>query len=168
MELRTCQSIHSFLDYRTDIGSFQVLTPRKKIQSQETQEVSVRFAPMSHKIFYSTCIISAQEKPNLKITLNLHGEGASPEISLSQTSLDFGNVIVGQPIVRTISVQNNAQFDLKYLYELVPDATCNSKNFDHSEAFQLLRLSEKLSQNSSGEIILKFLSDNDNVFFNKY
>jgi hypothetical protein len=115
--------------------------------------------------FTSLVTIICPERANIRIALKLAGEGAAPSIALSQESLDFGHVIVGHTISRSIQVKNNANFALEYVYELRPTASMHTKNMSGAEAFEIPRKNQWLKPGEAGEATVVFSRDHDDLTF---
>lgn len=151
------------LEFLCERGSFEVLTPPTRIRPLGETKVRVRFQPPSNMKFTTDVVVRCKDKPNTRTTLHVTGEGASPSITLSHEVLDFGNVVVGQSITRSIQVKNNADFSLKYLYELKPDQEMKYLNSSGSAAFTLKDAMQWLKPGESGEISVTFNPDHDDL-----
>jgi hypothetical protein len=115
--------------------------------------------------FNSIVHVKCPERPNIGITLKLAGEGAAPNIALSQEALDFGHVVVGHTVARTVQVKNNANFALEYVYELRPTPAMHSKNMSGAEAFDIPGKNQWLKPGESGEATVVFSPDHDDLTF---
>ena len=149
------------LEFICERGSFEVLSPPARIRPLGEAKVRVRFQPPSNMKFVSNIIVRCKDRPNTRTTLHVTGEGASPSIVLNQDVLDFGNVVVGQAITRSIQVKNNADFSLKYLYELKPEPEMKHLNSSKVDAFTLKDSMQWLKPGESGEITVVFSADHD-------
>ena len=153
------------LEYVCERGSFEVLTPVSTIKPLMSAQVRLRFSPSANMQFTSTVTIVCPDRPNNRIVLHLSGQGAAPSIEVSQDTLDFGNVVVGHTITRSLKVKNNANFALEYVYELKPTSDMHTKNMSREEAFTIVKRSQWLKPQESGEATISFSPDHDDPSF---
>ena len=153
------------IDYICERGSFEVLTPSFEIRPLQSAEVKIRFSPCANMKYKSTVQIMCPERPNTRITLLLSGEGAAPSIALSQETLDFGHVLVGHSITKSIQVKNNASFSLQYTYELKPKNTMHYKNMSGTDSFTIPVRTQRLQPGETGEAVVTFSPDHDETNF---
>ncbi|OHT10660.1 hypothetical protein TRFO_04162 [Tritrichomonas foetus] len=153
------------LDYVCERGSFEVLSPSCELRPLQSTELHIRFAPCANMKYKSTVQIRCADRPNSRITLSLNGEGAAPSIALSQESLDFGHVVVGHSITRSIQVKNNANFAQQYTYELKPTPTMHNKNMSGNDAFTVPVKTQRLQPGETGDASVNFSPDHDDLTF---
>lgn len=153
------------IGYDVDVGSFEILTPSCVINPKSFANVTIRFHPSVQAVFTSKVLVRSLSKPNIKTTLYLSGSAAGPSIDLSADSVEFGHVMVGHIITRSIHVKNNAGFAFKYVYKLEPEKGMHHTNMDNTEAFRLEKSSEWLDPGSTGTCIVSFNSDHDDLEF---
>lgn len=165
VEIRSVTKKTVQLDFISERGSFEVLTPSLTLKALQTAELRIRFAPNANMKFKSNVMIVCQERPNTRIKLNLSGEGAAPSISLSSEFLDFGHVVVGHKITRSIQVKNNANFALNYIYELQPENEMHHINMNGEDAFSIPVTSQRLQPGETGEAVVVFSPDHDDLSF---
>ena len=153
------------LEYICERGSFEVLTPSQTIKPLMTTQLRVRFSPSANMKFTSSVTVVCPDRPNNRIVLQLTGQGAAPSIEVSQDTLDFGNVVVGHTITRSVKVKNNANFALEYVYELKPTEDMHNKNISREDAFTIVKKSQWLKPQESGEATISFSPDHDDSNF---
>ena len=149
------------VQYDCDVGCFEVLSPPAIIPPTGSTVLHVRFTPALQYSFQSILKVTCPTKPNNRITLNLSGQGAAPSIDLSADRLDFGHVMVGQSVTKTITVRNNASFALKYIYMLKPEDNHYHINMDLNDAFSINTKSEWLEAEKQGAVTVTFTPDHD-------
>jgi hypothetical protein len=146
-------------------GSFEVLSPSLVLRPLTAAQLRIRFAPSANMKFTSRVEVFCPDRPNLRVALSLSGEGAAPNIALSQESLDFGHVVVGHSVSRSIQVKNNATFALEYVYALRPAASMHTLNMSGADAFTILRTRQWLKPGDTGDATVVFAPDHDDVTF---
>ena len=144
-----------------EVGAFEVLTPVLDILSLQNCIFRIRFLPLKKLHYNSQIIIYCPEKPNIKITLDLHGEGASPSLSINTDVIDFGYVLLGQTFTKTLSINNGALFDLHYFFKLNPNLNMYHLNRNNSECFTLPITSEWISPESEIDLLISFNPDHE-------
>ena len=149
------------LIYENDCGSFEILTPNCEISSLQSKTIRIRFSPTSKLSFNNNIRIRSSIKHNIRITLNVSGQGAAPSIAVSLESIDFGNVLIGHSVTKTIQIKNNATFGMKYIYKLVPSNEMHHKNLNQTESFIVEKESEWLDADCNGLATIKFSPDHD-------
>lgn len=147
--------------YECDVGSFEVLSPPCDIPPRGTTVLHVRFTPAMQYKFESLLRVTHLARPNSRVTLKLAGQGAAPSIDLSAERIDFGHVMVGQTVTRSINVKNNAAFELKYVYRLNPDNNAHHINMDLTDAFSVKKPFEWLEADKTGQTVVAFSPDHD-------
>lgn len=165
VELRSVTKKTMQLNFVSERGSFEVLTPSCFLKALQTIEVRIRFSPNANMKFKSSVHVICPERPNTRIKLNLSGEGAAPSISLSSETLDFGHVVVGHKITRSIQVKNNANFALNYIYELQPTSEMHCVNMNGEDSFTIPFASQRLQPGQTGEATVVFSPDHDDLSF---
>lgn len=165
VEIRSVTKKTMQLEFVSERGSFEVLTPPCMLKALQTIEVRIRFSPNANMKFKSSVLIVCPERPNTRIKLNLKGEGAAPSISLSSETLDFGHVVVGHKITRSIQVKNNANFALNYIYELQPTNEMHCVNMNGEDSFSIPYASQRLQPGQTGEATVIFNPDHDDLNF---
>lgn len=165
VEIRSMSRHAMPVNYSCESGSFEVLSPSTEVQPQSTTTLRVRFTPASAHIFRAKATIICPTRPNLKITLNTVGRGAAPSINMSQTSLDFGHVMVGHPVTRTLSVINDGSFELQFFYKILPKEGARFLNSSGTPAFSIVSSSEWLAPGQTGEASVVFSPDTDRQDF---
>jgi hypothetical protein len=165
VELKSVVKKNLPLEYECELGSFEVLSPSVVVRPLQSTTVRIRFAPTANMKFTSLVHVKCPERPNIRVALKLAGEGAAPSIALSQESLDFGHVVVGHTIARSVQVKNNANFALEYVYELRPSPTMHTKNMSGAEAFEIPRKNQWLKPGETGEATVVFSPDHDDLTF---
>ncbi|HHS13542.1 MAG TPA: choice-of-anchor D domain-containing protein, partial [bacterium] len=76
------------------------------LEKGETQDVIVRFAPVSTGSKTSSLNIEINDPKNETIEVHLSGIGAEPDIDISPASHDYGDVMLGQSSSRGFTVEN--------------------------------------------------------------
>ncbi|EAY01921.1 hypothetical protein TVAG_068880 [Trichomonas vaginalis G3] len=165
VEVRSISRHPLTLNYECESGSFEVLSPTTEIQPQSTTNVRVRFTPSSALVFRAKAVIKCPTRQNCRITLSVVGRGAAPSINMSQTSLDFGNVMVGHPITKSLSVINDGSFELQFFYKIMPKEGARFNNSSGTPAFSIVSNSEWLAPGQTGEASVVFSPDTDRQDF---
>jgi hypothetical protein len=99
-------------------GSFEILSPLLVFRPLTADQLRIRFAPFANLKFTSRVDVFCHDCPNLRVVLSLYWDSVAPSITLSQESLDFGHVVVGHSVSRSVQVKANATFALEYVYNL--------------------------------------------------
>jgi len=72
-----------------------------------TCEILVQFAPTSEGLFSSNIVITSDDPDEQTININLKGNGVPlPDIDVNPTTINFGDVYVGDSAQQTITVSN--------------------------------------------------------------
>lgn len=75
--------------------------------------IVLRFAPIAIGAFSSSFNISSNDPDENPVTITLAGDGIGiPDITVDPTTVGFGNVLVGNSVQETITVQNHGASDL--------------------------------------------------------
>ena len=75
--------------------------------------IVLRFAPTTIGAFSSSFDISSNDPDENPVTITLTGNGIGiPDITVAPTTVGFGNVLIGNSVQETISVQNDGASDL--------------------------------------------------------
>lgn len=165
VEIRSMSKHKLTISYFCECGSFEILSPARKIHPLKSVTVRVRFYPNGNHLFTSKAIIQDVNKPNSRITLELKGEGTAPSIRLSNDFLDFGHVLVGNQVTKSISVINDVSFELQYLYKLQPEDGMHHLNLNGKDAFNMAAKSEWIQPEQGGEASVIFAPDHDRIDF---
>jgi len=148
-----------------DVGSFEVLTPSCQIKAQQSTVIRVRFSPSAKVSFVGKLVIKNANRKNNRITISLNGQGAAPSIAISPDSIDFGHVLIGHSVTKSIQIKNNASFGMKYLYRLKPTNEMHTKNLNLTESFNVEKNNEWLDSDSTGQASVTFSPDHDSCDF---
>jgi len=94
----------------TDTASFDILSGGGTgiLTPSQSLEVQVRFAPVSQGPKMANLIVlsNAGSNPDTVTVTGFGGPPAAPVLSLSQTALSFGNVVVGSSVQRNVVASN--------------------------------------------------------------
>jgi hypothetical protein len=134
-----------------DRGSWEIASPECAAEHMQPFTVRVKFTPMVSQKFVGQARIQVVGRPGAFIRLFLSGQGAAPQISLGSERLDFGQVLAGATVTRTLAVKNGADFPLTYTY-VVRDEEAGSGQ----PRFKLDKTSEELSPGEASEVAISF------------
>ena len=101
-------------DISTDDGQFTASPTSFSIAPGDSQEVMVSFFPqVPHGPKRATLTVRSNDPDEPEVKVDLTGVALAPDISLSDTSYDFGDVGVDSSSVWTLIVSNFGNIDLK-------------------------------------------------------
>ena len=163
VEIRSMSRHPLTLSYEGETGSFEILSPSTEIQPQSTTTLRIRFFPAKQVIFRSKIFVESIQRPNIHITLNCVGQGAAPSISIAMNSIDFGNVMVGHTVTKSVPIINDGSFELQYVYRLAPERDMHYLNSNTQPAFNIMNRSEWLNPDQQGEVAITFTPDHDSM-----
>lgn len=120
--------------------------------SSETVEVS--FSPITLGDESGSLVLTTNDTNNPNLTISLTGTGANiPEVSVSPSSLSFGNTSVSSPTERTLTIGNQGTADLQFTLAIAPVAAFSS---DTSAA--------TVAPGGSEEIVITFSPDESSSY----
>jgi len=101
----------------TDVSMFTITSGggvSKTIKPGKTLTIKVSFKPTSAGSKSSTLEITSNDPdtPTIDIPLTATLPATTPDISVAQTSLDFGSIKVGKKVTKTLKITNNGSGDL--------------------------------------------------------
>jgi len=101
----------------TDVSMFTITSGggvSKTIKPGKTLTIKVSFKPTSAGSKSSTLEITSNDPdtPTIDIPLTATLPATTPDISVAQTSLDFGGIKVGKKVTKTLKITNNGTGDL--------------------------------------------------------
>jgi hypothetical protein len=79
----------------------------------ESDTVAVAFTPVSDGLKSAQLNIFSNDPDENPVTVSLSGTGISPNIVISPTSVDFGEVVLGQSAIQTILIENTGSAPLE-------------------------------------------------------
>ena len=101
----------------TDVSMFTITSGggvSKTIKPGKTLTIKVSFKPTSAGSKSSTLEITSNDPdtPTIDIPLTATLPATTPDISVAQTTLDFGSIKVGKKVTKTLKITNNGSGDL--------------------------------------------------------
>jgi hypothetical protein len=90
-------------------GSFAVSPTATTISAGSSQSLNVTFSPQSAGSQQATLTLASNDPDEASLTVSLSGEGTpppAPDIAVSPTTLDFGQLTEGQSASRVLTVSN--------------------------------------------------------------
>ena len=122
------------------------------IPPDDSQQVSIKFTPVDNIEYYDTLYIYSNS-PSSPDTIYLTGKGvlspSSAQISLSSTSIQFGDVKVNSSKPKILKIFNFGSANL----------IVNRISFDGSEFSTQKQFPDTINQKDSSEIIIRFKPD---------
>jgi len=96
-------------------NQFTVINDINFLNAGESANISVQFLPNSAGLKTATVTVTSNDPDESSKTVTLQGIGVSPpeqNISITPTSIDFGNVQVAVPLVKSFQVKNTGSLPL--------------------------------------------------------
>jgi mono/diheme cytochrome c family protein len=109
-------------------GSFE-------IAGDDTLLVSIGFTPSASESYSAELILTTNDPGNEDLLIDLSGEGTTlpvPAVTVSQTSLDFGSLMVGESNELPLSIQNIGTADL-----VIEAITFDLSDLSHDASFPM-------------------------------
>jgi hypothetical protein len=149
----TGSSILTISNITAGSGQFTVGSWTPTIAAGQSQNVNITFAPTNGQTFSTTLQVTSDATSGTS-SMALSGTGTSttPVISLSG-SMAFGNVSVGQPLTKTLTITNNGQ------------STMTISNISSSSSkFTVGSWTPSVAPNQSQNVPITFTPTNDQTY----